>query len=399
MDEAIHRVIEQIHSAHMMVAMAVTGAGSQAVAWLLGVPGASRTLLEVVIPYSSRAMIEYLGYEPQQYVAPETAMALAERAYRRALYYGGQWAVGSMQHALAADLPAAHSPLAAVVGLGCTATIVTDRPKRGDHRADVAVRTAAGTMTYGLKLEKGRRDRAGEEEVVSRLILHALAETYGIAATVDLGLTEAETLEVMQEDPVRRLLAGAVKTVSVFADGHMVENAPVHAGILPGAFNPLHIGHEQLAQVAGEILGTEVAFELSVRNVDKVPLAAEEVRRRLAQFAGRWRIVLTDAPLFVHKAHLFPGCTFVIGYDTARRLVDPVYYAGQESQMLAALAEIRAAGCSFLVAGRLVGGVYHTLADVPIPPGFADLFRAIPESRFRVDISSTEIRAGRRGAS
>jgi len=385
-DEALHCLIEQIHSAHLMVAMAVTGAGSQAVAWLLGVPGASRTLLEVVIPYSARAMIEYLGYEPQQYVAPETAIALAERAYCRALHYRDQ-----------KPTPGPQSP-APVVGLGCTATIITDRPKRGDHRAEVAVRTAAGSMTYRLKLEKGRRDRAGEEEVVSRLILHALAEACGLATTVDLGLTGVETLEVMQDDPVRRLLAGAVKTVTVFPDGHMVADAPVRGGILPGAFNPLHIGHERLAQVAGDILGTEVAFELSVRNVDKVPLSAEEVRRRLAQFAGRWRIVLTDAPLFVDKAHLFPGCTFVIGYDTARRLVDPVYYADQESQMRAALADIRAVGCSFLVAGRLVEGVYHTLADVPIPPDFADMFRAIPESRFRVDVSSTEIRAGRRGA-
>jgi hypothetical protein len=37
--------------------------------------------------------------------------------------------------------------------------------------------------------------------------------------------------------------------------------------------------------------------------------------------------------------------------------------------------------------------VFHTLADVDIPNGLADLFREIPESRFRADVSSTELRS------
>ena len=50
MDEAIRDLVAQIHAAHTMAVIVVTGAGSQAVAWLLGVPGASRTVLEVLIP-------------------------------------------------------------------------------------------------------------------------------------------------------------------------------------------------------------------------------------------------------------------------------------------------------------------------------------------------------------
>jgi phosphopantetheine adenylyltransferase len=41
---------------------------------------------------------------------------------------------------------------------------------------------------------------------------------------------------------------------------------------LPGSFNPLHHGHEQLLEAAASVAGPEVegAFELSVGNADKV---------------------------------------------------------------------------------------------------------------------------------
>jgi nicotinic acid mononucleotide adenylyltransferase len=188
------------------------------------------------------------------------------------------------------------------------------------------------------------------------------------------------------------------------------EPLPSETGILPGSFNPLHAGHGQLAQVAAAMLGREVVFELSVRNVDKQPLQEAAIRERVAQFGTTpqsrsgnrvplsfpARVVLTDAPLIAEKAQLFPGCVFIIGYDTAARLLDQAYYGSEESVMIAALATIRDARCRLLVAGRLVEGVYRTLADLAIPPGFENLFQAIPEALFRMDISSTEIRAGRR---
>lgn len=52
-------------------------------------------------------------------------------------------------------------------------------------------------------------------------------------------------------------------------------------------------------------------------------------------------------------------------------------------------------GCSFLVSGRVdKDGSYKTLDDVPIPPSLArgGLFEGIPESQFRIDISSTLLR-------
>lgn len=86
----------------------------QAPAWLLAVPGASRTVLEVRVPYSTGSLTEVLGHEPVQYASQETAMEMAKAAYRHA-----------------ANL----SPFGAdIVGVGCTCALATDRFKKGEHR-------------------------------------------------------------------------------------------------------------------------------------------------------------------------------------------------------------------------------------------------------------------------
>jgi hypothetical protein len=60
--------------------------------------------------------------------------------------------------------------------------------------------------------------------------------------------------------------------------------------------------------------------------------------------------------------------------------------------MREALEVIGAAGCRFLVAGRVDGGRFRTLADIELPDEAEHLFEAIPAERFRMDISSTELR-------
>ena len=372
----IEDTIRQIHDAPQQGVLVVSGAGSQATAWLLGVAGASRTLLEVVISYGRKSMIDFLGFEPEQFVSEETARSMAGTAYRRGM--------GLRDN----DLP--------VVGVACTATIATDRTKRGEHRAYIGTWDDAGWSTFSLRLDKGRRDRAGEEEVVSSLLVQALARTCGVEPELALGLTEADVLEVRQEahpDQLTRLLSGEVGTVTVDTDGRMSADEAVTEPLLPGSFNPLHHGHEGLAGAASEVLGSQVVYELSVTNVDKPPLTLEEVKHRLDQFRGKATVVLTRAETYQKKSVLFPGCTFVIGWDTAIRLVAPRYYNDDEACMLTALAEIWAAGCRFLVAGREEGGKFNTLSTIPIPQGFSQIFKSIPESAFRVDISSSALRS------
>ena len=96
--------------------------GSRAVAELLEVPGGSKILLEAAVPYSEGALTAWLGSRPEQFCSSRTARAMAVVAFGRAIRYG------------------AAEPQAA--GVSCTAGLATDRPKRGPHRAHVAVQTA-----------------------------------------------------------------------------------------------------------------------------------------------------------------------------------------------------------------------------------------------------------------
>ena len=77
-------LIRRIHARPTMAVIAAAGAGSAAISWLLGVPGASRTVLEIGVPYAAPALTEFVGYEPSQFVSEETATAMAHSAYRRA---------------------------------------------------------------------------------------------------------------------------------------------------------------------------------------------------------------------------------------------------------------------------------------------------------------------------
>ena len=85
MKSSIESIIQEIHASPNLAVIAVAGAGAQAVAWLLGVAGASRTVLEVLVPYGRLSMIDFLRREPAQFVSPETVREMARAGYRRAV--------------------------------------------------------------------------------------------------------------------------------------------------------------------------------------------------------------------------------------------------------------------------------------------------------------------------
>src|SRR5437899_10846155 len=121
MDNASYRFIEALHRVPAKCVLAVTGGGTGALAQLLSVPGGSRTIVEAHIPYHEQAFVDFLGRRPESFCSADTSREMAGRARDR-----GRWLLPGQE----------------LIGVGCTASLATDRPKRGDHRFHIAVATA-----------------------------------------------------------------------------------------------------------------------------------------------------------------------------------------------------------------------------------------------------------------
>jgi hypothetical protein len=455
--------IARIHNSGKRCVIAVTGGGSEAIARLLAVPGASRFLLEARVPYCTAALDEFLGARPEQYCSDRTARAIAMAAYWRATKLAGSDALDDAGQ---------------WIGLGATASLASDRPKRGRHRLHAALQTARYTACVSLTLVSGRRTRADEESLAADLLLafladatssaferaqsgpanpgaslrihpercEALAQFHAILATDDfldgelvqapaewtrllLGQTgrvacepqETPESHFARDLPAKLDLPSKLKHVAIQERSAMPDNSAtpdnsampdnsatpddsvkhersaatttLTRALFPGAFHPLHAGHRAIARWAAEQLGRAVEFELSIENVDKPPLDFIEIAARAGQFAHTGRLWLTRAPTFLSKARLFPNTVFLVGADTVLRVAVARYYPDVSARD-AAIDEIRRQGCRFLVFGRVANGQFQSLADLDLPPNLAALCDEVPESAFRADISSTEIRRG-----
>lgn len=440
-------LIERIHATPQQAVIVVTGGGAAAISELLSVPGGSRTLLEAVVPYSEAALKEWLGKKPEHFCVEETALAMAAVAFERAgrLSRTGDAAKPQAEHDGRSSLvnvttgsiapgtidrrdPLAVSPrpdlnaFDSLAGIACTASLVSDRPKKGDHRCHVATQTGNETRAWSLVLAKGARSRMDEEHVVGQLILCALARAAGLDDLPALDLLPGEAVvehHAAADTLLVDLLAGKRGVVwslpslgsssdvksqipasrktgpkSEITGRNLSPNLTTFAspvGLLCGSFHPLHFGHEQLRTAAERQLGGPVYYEMSIRNVDKPPLDFLSIERRRTQFT-RLPLALTAAPTFAEKAATLTGTVFVMGVDTAERIVEPRYYHGSDAAMREALSQVRKSGCRFLVAGRKVDERFETLADMAVPVEFADLFAAISPDDFRADVSSTELR-------
>ncbi len=401
------QLVQQIHDSPTRIVLAASGGGSRAIADLLEVPGGSRTLLEAVVPYSAPAMIAWLGGSPDEFCSAATARAMAMSAFHRARTLesrsrlpGGTLARGDETNAsckLSEPNPQSLIPnpssSPSLAGVACTASLASDRPKRGQHRIHVALQTDSVTAAWHLPLQKGRRTRAEEERLAGRLLLGAVAEASGLADRLTLELVEGEQVESSRiEAPAewRDLLLGNVEFVRA-------EKSPqVPSGrrdlLFPGAFNPLHDGHRRMFQLAQEMLQQPAAWEISILNVDKPPLDYLEIARRLEQFPSEQPMYLSRAATFEEKSRLFTGATFVVGADTLLRIAALQYYGGDVASRNAAIDRIAQRGCRFLVYGRDLGEGFFGLGNIELPDALRSLCREVPEDVFRMDISSSGIR-------
>ncbi|MEJ2132263.1 MAG: hypothetical protein P8Y95_11720, partial [Gammaproteobacteria bacterium] len=346
-DSASRRtLVEGLHASPFLGVLAITGGGSGAVAELLRVPGASNTVLEAIIPYSQASLAGLLGGAPDQACHVDTARAMAMAAFRRALMLS-------------------EAPANVLFGLGASASLRSLDPKRGDHRVHVAIQTLATTLSWSLTLQKGARTREEEEQLAAHLILNSLAQCTEIEASIGLGLGALETIDFEHHEAEPHwygLLTGDLTAVA-----HPQDSAATSRLVFPGAFNPYHDGHRQMAELAERHFGVNVEYELCIHNVDKPSLNYADLRARIQQFPTGATVWLTATPTFVEKSRVFAGCRFIVGADTLVRIGDARYYDDDEAKRDRAVAEIADHGCRFLVFGRRIGKRFVGLADLELP--------------------------------
>lgn len=384
-------IVVALESAGARVVVVTAGGGSEAISHLATCPGASRVVLEAAVASARPAVDAWLGGPPESYCAAGTARLLAMAAFQRA-------------HALARhDMPSPDAT-AAACGVGVTASLRTQRPKRGEHRIFVAVQRLAATRVAGLVLEKGARSRAEEERITAALALEMLAaatDSPGGAVTLAGRLRDGERIdeEHCEAPPAWRDLLAGTRVVAAAGPDAAV---PVAGGLVfPGSFNPLHDGHRRMAVLAEEIAERPVEYEISVTNVDKPTLDYCEIAGRIASLRGdettsRRRLWLTRAATFLEKIEVFPESTFVMGADTFTRLADPRYYGGSAAAAAEALRRIATGTRGLIVFGRERDGAFVDPSRLDLPDVLRGVTYFVSPREFRMDISSTQLRRAAR---
>ena len=232
---------------------------------------------------------------------------------------------------------------------------MTDRTKRGKTRAHWAIQTAQATHAFYLELNP-QFGRGEQEQTLVTGMLDSLASAL-------LG------------EPSKALQAQSLTAIPDWQP--LLNDAPYrwcsgdHDGLLllPGSFNPLHAGHQQMMDVAEQITGRRGAFELTLRNADKPDLDYLSVQERIAAITDR-QVWLTNQATFSAKAELFPSTTFVLGTDTMKRIGETRFYHHSEQERDAAVQRLQALNIEFLVLGRAENDNFVTLEDLALPDAY-----------------------------
>lgn len=461
-------LVEAIHNSPVKLSMQVAGAGAGALAKLTQAAGCSRTLLRGDVLYSTYATAHALDYHPTNMVSEPVARQLAQHALQTAMEDLAEGAhrqgpssplptrllgVGATSTVQTKSLCGGEGQ--AFVSVWCCEDKNRDAvevydfhvllPRAWTHSEQEeqvtrlllhAIASVAGAVPPPCIYRQLFRPMACNGVRLEQE-LPALAPADHLWDIPPYSVTRTSTdVASLLKGVVDGVLDGVVFnrhgearcSAAPFAQEEYEANNCSHRTtvrlLFPGSFHPLHYGHTELARAASHVvcqasaqqrghttgsslgLRASVTFEIASNNADKGTVPFAELQRRVNVFLERGeRVAVTSARLFVEKAALFPHHGFIVGLDTAKRILDLSYYEGKtEAAMVAALQrDIGGRGCYFVVGGRLsdasnpnrreLQSSWEELDSIHVPEAVQHLFLAVPERYFRVDVSSSELRA------
>lgn len=148
--------LNRLHLINARICLVVTGGGSGAIGKCFGRPGASKHLIEAVVPYSRLSAIDYLGRDPEipsvcETMAAEFAVVAKRRAERLA-----------------------DDGVGVPLGIALTAALPTKPPRNQQEAIFVARCLKDETQLWSAKLPQGHFDRAAGEQIAEAMIWEAL---------------------------------------------------------------------------------------------------------------------------------------------------------------------------------------------------------------------------------
>lgn len=356
--EHLARLVEQDK---YFVHIITTGAGCAAEK-LWQVPGASKVLLGGQTPYSTFMTDRLLGYAPNGYANTETAAAMANIGYYRA-----------MEVACMAGFK--ERP---ILSVACSAAVQTARARRGEDRAHLAIRTAQGLFVQEFFLSR-EQNREQQGTICDLLTLNLML--WG----ADLPLVE---MQMKKTTPAKLTVETFEEPYAYFdRSGTRQELRPDDCLLFPGSFNGLHFGHIKAARYGEQASGKQVVFELVEKRVGKEAVSREEllcVPIRCVVSGHAWLQRMHGSSSISSRTAFGTSWS---GTDTAERVMNPALYEGTLNRVLGEMAD---AGVRFYVMQRSSNGAAPKLVRDYIPSDWARLFVDLPG---RFDISSSELRA------
>lgn len=394
----IYKLVDEIHlnnkaSGNRFV-FTTTGGGFSSYSYLMGRPGASGTVLQLNGPYAQEATLKYIENPVESFASLEAANELSITSLKqcREIMTNSKESIYDL------------SCLKNCYGVGVSAALATNRWLKGHHRIHIVVTSDTSRFMFSVNLYKGYppdpetpekifRSRTEEDELCGKLVIFIIAyickvvtkEFFFESLYKDNFLNISDTFTFREDvfnNPIERLLKSVypqfgtreetVNSILCLPNQDetftfLINSSLKNALIFPGSFNPLHQGHVTALNSSCDSNDSDGVYELCITNVDKPSLTTIEIEKRLEQFKfpNKIPIVLTNAPLFVDKAKLFPGSSYGIGIDLVIRLINPKYSEDDEEVMIENIMGMTLKGTKFYVSSRTYGKA-HIPDDFPI---------------------------------